>query len=149
MRHVETDDLAAMHVLSCDSDWRPLVESIDGVEVPKRRTIGKPKNAAIKLSPHADVVAARALVVGVGVENAMAAAQLGIGPIWALTDPWGIMAFPALPFIRQLTVLGERNDDVDAYKIIRRRYRAAGIRISYILPKEGCKNATEQLGASI
>jgi putative DNA primase/helicase len=49
------------------------------------------------------------LAVGEGLETALAACLLNLGPAWALGSANGLQQFPVLPGIEQLTILREND----------------------------------------
>jgi hypothetical protein len=70
-----------------------------------RRFLGAIKGGAIKLSPPKNGV----LCIAEGVETAMAAQQLGIGPAWALGCAGAVSAFPCLPYVSTLIISAEKD----------------------------------------
>jgi putative DNA primase/helicase len=73
-----------------------------------RRMLGRAKGAAIKLD--ADENVALGLTIGEGFETCLAARLAGFRPVWALGSSGAIAAFPVLPGIEAITILGEMGD---------------------------------------
>ncbi|KWV60189.1 hypothetical protein AS156_30075 [Bradyrhizobium macuxiense] len=80
----------------------------DGSKI-TRKKLGPAAGAAIKISADEDVTTG--LIIGEGFETCLAAYIRGLRPVWAAGSKGGIRAFPVLPSIESLTILGERNDD--------------------------------------
>ena len=79
----------------------------DGEKI-DRKMLGPVGGAAMKLSADADVSAR--LHIGEGLETCIAAMLAGFRPTWAVGSAGAIAAFPVLPDIRTLSILGEVND---------------------------------------
>lgn len=92
--------------------------------------LGVVERAAIKLDP----VGAK-LVVGEGLETAMAARQLGYHPTWALGSVGGISFLPIIDGVNPLFLLGERGAaSARAIKMCGTRWRNAGRRVRIVMP---------------
>jgi putative DNA primase/helicase len=99
----------------------------------ERLMLGVVRRAAVKLGSPADK-----LTIGEGVETCMAAAQLGLGPAWALGSVGAISFFPVVDGISELTILAEAGDPSGrAIQICGRRWRRAGRRVLISRPKTG------------
>jgi hypothetical protein len=86
---------------------------------------GHPEGAAVKLGTHAG-----RLTIGEGVETCMAAAQLGLGPAWALGSIGAISFFPTVDGVSELKILAESGDASGrAIQICGRQWRRAGRRV--------------------
>ena len=70
--------------------------------------LGRAKHAAIKLDTDENVTLG--LVIGEGLETGLAAQLAGFRPVWALGSAGAIAAFPALPGIEAINILGEIDD---------------------------------------
>ena len=79
----------------------------DGEKI-DRKMLGPVGGAAMKLSADADV--STRLHIGEGLETCIAAMLAGFRPTWAVGSAGAIAAFPVLPNIRTLSILGEVND---------------------------------------
>jgi hypothetical protein len=106
-----------------------------------RKALGPIAGSAIKLSPDDEVT--MGLVIGEGVETALAGMQLGFRPAWALGSAGGIKAFPVLAGIESLTVLVD-NDEADrngrragqdAAAACSERWTAAGREVLRVVPR--------------
>jgi len=75
-----------------------------------RKTLGRMKNAAIKLGGNAEVLAAGRLVIGEGFETVAAAWLMDIKPAWALGSAMGVIAFPLIQQLDTLIILTERDE---------------------------------------
>jgi putative DNA primase/helicase len=116
-RSIDDDIITAVHRIRLDQPKRwPKTQ---------RLMLGVVRRAAVKLGP-----AGSKLTVGEGVETCMAAAQLGLGPAWALGSAGNISFFPLLDGVKELTILGEAGDaSARAIKICGRRWRRASRRV--------------------
>lgn len=116
-RSIDDDEITAIHRIRVDrpEHW-PKTD---------RRMLGVVHRAAVKLgSPDGK------LSIGEGVETAMAACQLGIGPAWALGSVGAISFFPVIDGISELTILAEAGvASKRAVKICGRRRRRASRRV--------------------
>jgi putative DNA primase/helicase len=96
-RSIKNDKLTAIHRICLHEPRRwPRVE---------RKMFGRVGGSAVKLDPIGD-----RLVIGEGIETAMAARQLGMRPVWALGSSGGIKTFEPLATVEGLTILGERDN---------------------------------------
>jgi Toprim domain len=103
-----------------------------------RRMLGRAKCAAIKLDADEDV--ALGLVIGEGLETSLAARLAGFRPVWALGSAGAIAAFPVLPGIEAITILGEIDDggaNRRAAQACAARWMAAGQEAFVIAPLTG------------
>jgi hypothetical protein len=80
---------------------RPLMR--DGRNLGKPISLGPTRGCAIKLTPDEDV--AHGLHLAEGITSALAAAMLGMSPIWATGGTGGMAAFPVLAGIVCLTLI--------------------------------------------
>ncbi len=146
MRDVLTNEFKAAHVTPFDKDWEPILDA-NGKKA--RRTPGLPMGAAIKLSSHAEVIEARALVVSEGLETGLSALQLGFWPVWAMGSTASIYSLPMLPGIDELILLGERDNGASerACTHCLRRWQMAGVSATIRLPKKGYGDLNDQLRA--
>lgn len=106
-----------------------------------RRMLGRASGAAVKLDP--DVAVTQALTIGEGIETSLAARQLKCGPVWAVGSTGGIRAFPVLPGIEVLNVLGECDDNganMRAIEVTAARWLAAGRELFVYMPPSGDMN---------
>ena len=116
-RSIDDDEITAIHRIRVDRPERwPKTD---------RRMLGVVHRAAVKLgSPDGK------LSVGEGIETAMAACQLGLGPAWALGSVGAISFFPVIDGISELTILAEAGvASKRAVKICGRRWRRASRRV--------------------
>jgi hypothetical protein len=127
-RDVATNQPCGLHRTFLESDGRKL----------GRRMLGRAKGAAIKLD--ADEDATLGLVIGEGLETSLAARLAGFRPVWALGSAGAIAAFPVLPGIEAITVLGEIDDggaNRRAAQACAARWMAAGQEAFVIAPLTG------------
>lgn len=109
----------------------------DGAKV-GRKMLGTATGAAIMLD--AEDAVSTGLAVGEGIESCMSARQLGIRPTWALGSTANIAAFPILPGIENLTLLGELGDGGASDRActeVGTRWHHAGRSVDIITPKIG------------
>jgi putative DNA primase/helicase len=100
--------------------------------------------AAVKLDPATDVLA-----IAEGIETAMAARELGYGPVWALGSVGAIAKFPVLEGVETLRLLGETGAaSHDAIQICGRRWHAAGRKVKVVMPDAGCSDLNDELAAA-
>lgn len=103
-----------------------------------RRMLGRAKSAAIKLDDDVDVTLG--LTIGEGIETTMSARVASLKPAWALGSADAIAAFPVLPGVDCLTILGETdstgaNDRATA--TCGRRWLEAKREVRSVKPTEG------------
>jgi putative DNA primase/helicase len=96
MRDIATDEPCGIHRTFLD---RKTGEKID------RRMLGTA--AAIKLDAHATI--STELTIGEGVETALAARMMGLGPVWSLGSSGAVGRFPVLKGLTRISIL-EEND---------------------------------------
>jgi hypothetical protein len=95
--------------------------------------LGVVHRAAVKLGSPAG-----RLTIGEGIETSMAAAQLGLGPAWALGSVGAISFFPTVDGVSELKILAEAGDASGrAIQICGRRWRRAGRRVLISRPNVG------------
>jgi putative DNA primase/helicase len=121
---------------SIDDDMLTAIQRValtsEGAKI-NRRMLGIVKHAAIKLAP-----ASTTLVIGEGVETAMAARQLGLAPVWALGSVGAIAGFPIIDGVECLRILGETGEASErAVKLCGQRWHAAGRKVQIITPDAG------------
>ncbi len=92
---VITNEPCGIHRTFLDRDGRKL----------DRKMLGRAKGAAIKLD--GDDTVTQGLTIGEGIETCMSGRVGGFKPAWALGSADAIAAFPVLPAIDALTILGE------------------------------------------
>jgi putative DNA primase/helicase len=97
-RDIRTDEPCGIHRTFLDGGGRKL----------DRRMLGRAKNAAIKID--ANEIVTLGLIIGEGLETCLAARLAGFRPVWALGSAGAIAAFPVLPGIEAITILGEVGD---------------------------------------
>jgi hypothetical protein len=98
-----------------------------------RLFLGRVSGAAVKLSPPQDGL----LCVAEGVETAMAAMQLGVGPTWAAGSSDAVAAFPIIDGVHTLIICAEKdNASRAAVEQCARRWRwhAAGHDVAIASP---------------
>ena len=97
-RDVTTNEPCGIHRTFLDGAGRKLA----------RKMLGRCKHAAIKLD--ADENVTLGLTIGEGVETGLAARLAGFRPVWVLGSSGAIAAFPVLPGLEAITILGEVGD---------------------------------------
>jgi hypothetical protein len=143
-RSFDSNEITAIHRIRLDQPERwPKAE---------RRMLGVVHRAAVKL----DANAGDALVIGEGVETAMAARQLMAtgklehASVWALGSAGAIARFPVLPNIRTLRILAENcHVNEDAVEQCALRWQAAGRRVRVIKPNIDFKDLNDVLRGDI
>ncbi|GJD43984.1 hypothetical protein AFCDBAGC_1846 [Methylobacterium cerastii] len=115
----------------------------EGVKV-GRRMLGVAAGAAVMLD--AEDTVTTGLTIGEGIESCLAARQIGLRPVWALGSTAGIAAFPLLPGIDALSLLGERDAGASdqACREVGTRWHRAGRAVDIVLPKVG-KDMNDQI----
>ena len=127
-RDIVTNEPCGIHRTLFDRDGRKL----------GRRMLGRAKHAAIKLDADEDVTLG--LVLGEGLETGLAAQLAGFRPVWALGLASAIAAFPVLPGIEAINILGEFDDsgaNHHATKVCSARWTRAGQEVFIITPLSG------------
>jgi putative DNA primase/helicase len=125
-RSIITDALQAIHRTAL---------TVDGKKI-DRKMMGEVRGAAIKID--ADENVEQGLVIGEGFETCLAARMLGLRPVWALGSAGAIAAFPVLPGIEALTILGESDKtgaNQKAVKACAERWSAAGREVLVAMPR--------------
>ena len=131
-RSIDDDAITGIHRIALTSDGKKI----------DRRMLGIVSRAAIKL----DTLGGDTLAIGEGVETGMAARQLGLGPVWALGSVGAISFFPLVEGVKQLTILGERDEASErAIKFCGTRWRKAGRRVRVVMPNEGLSDMNDAL----
>jgi putative DNA primase/helicase len=97
-RDIRTNEPCGIHRTFLDGAGRKL----------DRRMLGRARSAAVKLD--ADETVIHGLHIGEGLETCLAARLAGFRPVWMLGSAGAIAAFPVLPAIEAITVLGEVGD---------------------------------------
>jgi putative DNA primase/helicase len=108
---------------------------------------GRARNSAIKIDDDDRVTLG--LLVGEGVETALASRMLGYRPVWALGCAGAIASLPVLPGIEALTILGEidkNHTNALAAQACVERWTAAGVDVEVLEPFGG-KDANDVLVA--
>ncbi|MFI5012037.1 MAG: toprim domain-containing protein [Hyphomicrobiales bacterium] len=135
-RDIVTDEPVAIHRTALTPEAAKL----------GRKMLGPVRGAAIKLDGDEAVTAG--LVIGEGIETCLAARQIGFRPVWALGSAGAIAAFPVLPGIEALTILGEHDAaNAKAVQACANRWSAAGRQVIVVLPAGG-KDVNDALRAA-
>jgi hypothetical protein len=130
-RDVFDDQIVAVHRIRL---------TLDGNKV-DRRMLGCVQRAAIKLG-----TVANTLVIGEGLETAMAATELGYKPAWALGSVGAIARFTIIPSVNTLVILAETGEaSENATKICTRRWHAAGKRVRIATPDPPHSDLNDEL----
>jgi hypothetical protein len=125
-RAIDNNDITAVHRIALNADG-----SKRG-----RRMLGIVRRTAVKLDGSGDT-----LVIGEGIETCLAARQLGFKPAWALGSSGAIAFFPLLEYVKQLIILGERDDaSRHATDICSNHWRKAGKRVRIARPEPPCND---------
>lgn len=125
-RSIDDNALTAIHRIRLDERRRwPKAD---------RRMLGLVGRAAVKF----DRATSDILVIGEGVETALAARQLGHRPAWALGSVGAISFFPLLDGIKRLIILGETgNASAEAVKLCGQRWSRDRRRVQIIYSEVG------------
>ena len=102
--------------------------TVDGRKLDRPKLLGPSAGGAIKLS--SDYVTSE-LTIGEGIETTLSAMILGFGPAWSVIDAGGITKFPAMPWIKRLTVIVDNDESGTGEKAAAEclaRWEAAGLR---------------------
>ncbi|MEW6438018.1 MAG: toprim domain-containing protein [Pseudomonadota bacterium] len=136
-RDAATDDGSAVQILRMP--WKG--------KGPSRKIRGVLKGAAIKLTPHAEAMAARSLTVGEGFESCLAALMLGFENVWCLINADGIANLPVIDGIDSLVILGEHDEaNRKAREQCFLRWYQAGRSVKIEMPtKPGAKDFNDEL----
>lgn len=111
-----------------------------------RRMLGPVARAAIKF----DQPSNGELVVGEGLETALAAMQLGFKPTWSLGSCGAIGRFPLIDGIERLSLLGEADTaNADAVELCAQRWQEAGRRVHIVMPDDGYSDLNDELMAKV
>jgi hypothetical protein len=131
-RGIEDDKPRAIHRIRLTAPRRgelrdvPFWHRDENAKV-ERKMLGPVRGAAVKLRQpdHGK------LVIAEGVESAMAAMELGLGPAWALGSVGAIASFPILPDVTHLVIAQEAGEpSAKAVAACSQRWRLAGRKVS-------------------
>ena len=118
VRDIITDEPSAIHRTAL---------TVDGRKLDRPKLLGPSAGGAIKLS--SDYVT-NELTIGEGIETTLSAMILGFGPAWSVIDAGGIAKFPAMPWIKRLTVIVDNDESGTGEKAAAEclaRWEAAGL----------------------
>ncbi|MCJ2039554.1 toprim domain-containing protein [Methylobacterium sp. J-059] len=134
LRCVQTGDIVGVHRTALTPDGTKL----------GRKMLGTALGAAVMLDGEDTVTTG--LTIGEGIESCLAARQIGLRPVWALGSTAGIAAFPLLPGIDALSLLGERDAGASdqACREVGTRWHRAGRAVDIVLPRVG-KDMNDQI----
>jgi putative DNA primase/helicase len=127
-RDIHTNEPCGIHRTFLDQAGRKL----------DRKMLGRAGGAAIKLD--ADEHVTLGLHLGEGVESALAARLAGFRPVWAVGSVNAVSAFPVVPGIEAITILGEVDDGGANYRAAQAcamRWVDAGREALIVLPRVG------------
>ena len=102
--------------------------TVDGRKLDRPKLLGPSAGGAIKLS--SDYVT-NELTIGEGIETTLSAMILGFGPAWSVIDAGGITKFPAMPWLKRLTIIVDNDENGTGEKAAAEclaRWEAAGLR---------------------
>ena len=108
--------------------------TVDGRKLDRPKLLGPSAGGAIKLSGE-DIVGE--LTIAEGIETTLSAMILGFGPAWSVIDAGGIAKFPAMPWIKRLTVIVDNDESGTGQKAAAEclaRWKAAGMRARSLMP---------------
>jgi putative DNA primase/helicase len=138
---IAADQITAIHRIALNKDGTKR----------GRRMLGVVSRSAVKL----DQLSGDALVVGEGVETAMAVRELmhmaliDTMPVWALGSVGAISFFPLIDGIKQLVILGEIGEaSARAIKMCGTRWRRVGRRVRIVMPSDGLSDMNDALIAA-
>ena len=109
----------------------------------ERKFLGPTKDAAIML----DAVAA-SMTVGEGIETALTARAIGLGPTWATGSAGTIGTLPLVAGVKRLRILVERDANgasAKAATACAKRWGADGRDVQLRLPPLGCKDLNDSV----
>lgn len=132
VRGIVTNEAQAVHRTALATDGTAVKR--DGKTL--RMSLGPIVGGAIKIDRDEDVT--YGLVVGEGVETALAGRQLGLQPVWSVINVGGIASFQVLPGIDCIQILRE-NDEASAKAVesCARRWFEAGREAIVVSPRFG------------
>jgi hypothetical protein len=133
VRNVMTNEPSAVHRIAL---------AADGSSKLYRVALAPIGGGAIKLWGDDDVIAARRLVVGEGLETVLAGATLThrgalLRPAWSMINSGNLARLPVLPTIGSLTVLADNDENGEGQRAAAecaRRWRAAGREVIVLIP---------------
>ena len=99
-----------------------------------KRMLGQVAGSAIKLGSK---ITGRGLAIAEGVEDALTIENLGLGPVWALSNSGAIQAFAPLPDIDELIIYGDADPaGQSAARSCAEKWSGSGVRARVLLPRE-------------
>jgi hypothetical protein len=134
-RDLTTNEPCGITRTFIDRNGRPFVDA-NGKKI--RKMLGRARRAAVKLDADEDVTLG--LHLSEGIETGIAARLAGFRPVWALGSAGAIAAFPVLPGIEAITILGEMDDggaNQRATRICAARWMEAGREALLVEPVAG------------
>jgi phage/plasmid primase-like uncharacterized protein len=108
--------------------------TVDGRKLDRPKLLGPSAGGAIKLS--SDYVT-NELTIGEGIETTLSAMILGFGPAWSVIDAGGIAKFPAMPWLKRLTIIVDNDENGAGEKAAAEclaRWEAAGLNARSLMP---------------
>lgn len=121
-----------IHRTALRSDGSGKAEMADGGS--PKRMLGKAAGSAIKLG---SAGMCRRLAITEGVEDALTIENLGLGPVWALSNSGAIQAFAPLPDIDELIIYGDADPaGQSAARSCAEKWSGSGVRAKVLLPRE-------------
>ncbi len=106
----------------------------------ERKMLGPVAGSAVKLDP-----VGKALVIGEGIETAVAARQLGFSPVWAVGSAGAIEKFGPVDGVNRLVILGENDNGANRKAAAACCLRWQPHRVSLFAPPAGFKDVNDVL----
>jgi putative DNA primase/helicase len=107
----------------------------------ERKMLGGVAGSAVKLDP-----AGERLIIGEGVETALAARQLGLRPVWALGSAGAIEKFQPVAGVNHLFIIGENDDsgrNRKAAETCRENWKLRDV--SFVVPRQEFKDINDAI----
>ena len=118
---LQTNAFKGIHRTAIKADGSGKICFPDGT--PSKMMLGTVKNGAVKLSPLAPIMG-----IAEGIETALSAALIFKMPVWATLSAGGMVSFPIIPSIENLTIFADDDDAGQrAANQCARRYAEFGI----------------------
>tara|TARA_R110002012_G_scaffold99272_2_gene237189 strand:- start:1309 stop:2307 length:999 start_codon:yes stop_codon:yes gene_type:complete len=135
-RDIKTDEPVAIHRTYLDVlSPSEVINKKDSNNKNIKAFLGSKKNAAIKLTPDADVYST--LYIAEGIENALSALTIGYSPIWATGNAGSLKHFPKIEGINNLTIFADHDSaGMESAGICAKHWTTSkGIQVQIVRPK--------------
>lgn len=111
-------------------------------------TLGPKGEGVVRLTP----AVSTELAIGEGIETCLAGMMLGSGPTWSVLDAGGMVKFPVLADVQQLTILVDNDENGTGQRAAaacRDRWVAAGKPVRLVMPNTPGQDINDLLSGEL